>query len=231
MLLGELGRYPVEIVVQTKMISFWVRLLLGKQSKISYILYQYMLHNSNQNFKWLNKIKEILNSVGRTDLWISQNSLLNKSTPSRIKMTLIDQYKQTWHDQMQLSNKGRIYKSFKTSHTYERYFNILPRRNFITLFKFRTCNTRLPSETGRYEGIDFLDRLCPLCNTGSPGTERHYIFNCSYFNNQRNIYLRNSFKLIDNDNNFSHIMNANNEKKSHLPMQIYPLYINEVLNY
>lgn len=147
MLLGELGRYPVEITVKTRMISFWVRLLLRKQSKLSYILYQYMLNNTNQSFRWVNKIKEILNSVGRTDLWINQNTIVNKSTPLRIKLTLIDQYKQFWHEQMQISNKGRVYNTFETTFIYEKYFNLIPRSDYITLFKFRTCNTRLPSET------------------------------------------------------------------------------------
>lgn len=72
-----------------------------------------MLNHSDQNYKWINKIKDILNSVGRTDLWINQNTAVNKSIPYRIKLTLIDQYKQIWHDQMQSSNKGRIYNSFK----------------------------------------------------------------------------------------------------------------------
>ena len=34
-----------------------------------------MLLQNNPNYKWINEIKTILNSVGRTDIWLKQNDL------------------------------------------------------------------------------------------------------------------------------------------------------------
>ncbi len=32
---GELAVYPVDIVIKTRMISYWTRLITGKQSKLA----------------------------------------------------------------------------------------------------------------------------------------------------------------------------------------------------
>jgi hypothetical protein len=35
MIFGELGRFPIEIDMKIRMVSFWARLLLGKETKLS----------------------------------------------------------------------------------------------------------------------------------------------------------------------------------------------------
>ena len=55
MIYGELCRYPVEIDIKIRIISFWAKIICGKQSKISYIMYSLSHHlYSQQNFdiKW-----------------------------------------------------------------------------------------------------------------------------------------------------------------------------------
>ena len=49
MLYGELGRYPLEIIIKTRMVSFWNKLIMGKENKLSMKIYRYML---NQNIMW-----------------------------------------------------------------------------------------------------------------------------------------------------------------------------------
>jgi hypothetical protein len=47
MLYGELGRYPLNITVKLKMLSFWSKLIDGKQSKLSSLIYRLLyLKNS-----------------------------------------------------------------------------------------------------------------------------------------------------------------------------------------
>ena len=89
-----------------------------------------MLNQHNKNFMWINKIKEILLSVGRPDLWENQFSINQLNIHKYIKTILIDQFKQSWHDQLQRSNKGIIYSRFKETHQLESYtssfnFNIV----------------------------------------------------------------------------------------------------------
>jgi hypothetical protein len=40
MLYGELGRYPLNITVKLKIVSFWSKLIDGKQSKLSSLIYR-----------------------------------------------------------------------------------------------------------------------------------------------------------------------------------------------
>ena len=64
MIYGELGRYPVEIDIKIRIISFWAKIICGKQSKISYIMYSLSHHLYSQlNFdiKWIKILETILN--------------------------------------------------------------------------------------------------------------------------------------------------------------------------
>ena len=40
MLYGELGRYPLNITVKLNILSFWSKLIDGKQSKLSSLIYR-----------------------------------------------------------------------------------------------------------------------------------------------------------------------------------------------
>ena len=126
-LYGELGRYPIAIHVQARMIQFWTRMLIGKEQKISFKVYQYMLSQPNYESKWIGKIKNILNTVGRPDIWQNQSELRHNNLHLLVKQTLIDQFKQSWHDQLLQTNKGIIYNSFKQEANFEPYLTKLPR--------------------------------------------------------------------------------------------------------
>ena len=190
MIYGELGRYPIAVNVQARMISFWNRLIIGKDHKLSYQLYNYVLNQTNYEFKWISKIKSILNGVGRPDLWQNQHNIIEKYIHRSVKQTLIDQFRQTWHSQIQLSNKGIIYSNFKESPDFENYLKLLPMRDCITLFKYRTANHRLPIETGRWDGTLLQERKCNLCTRNEIGSERHYLLNCDRFQNERRTLFR-----------------------------------------
>ena len=107
-----------------------------------------MLSLPQRSFKWLDEIKEIVTSVGRLDLWVNQFLIEQKNIHKGVKQILIDQFKQTWHDKLQQSNKGKIYNNFKMSHEFENYFTQLTRREYLQLFKFRTANHLLRSRPG-----------------------------------------------------------------------------------
>jgi hypothetical protein len=56
MVYGELGRYPLDIDIQVRTISCWAKLISGKQTKLSAIIYKCMynmLRVRDRNFMWL----------------------------------------------------------------------------------------------------------------------------------------------------------------------------------
>ena len=60
MVYGELGRYP--LTVKLKILSFWSKLIDGKQSKLSSLIYRllYLKTHENNTFSWISFVKSIL---------------------------------------------------------------------------------------------------------------------------------------------------------------------------
>ena len=57
MLYGELGRYPLEIGIKSRIINYWCKLLTGSEFKIARQCYELMLH-SEISYKWINHVKK-----------------------------------------------------------------------------------------------------------------------------------------------------------------------------
>ena len=172
MLHGETGRYPISIDMKCKMIAFWSRLINGNYNKLSYKMYSFLLNQENTNFKWLSKIKQILDSVGLTHFWQDQFAgMMPLNLHTEVKRILIDQYKQEWQASVTSSGKGRAYHLFKREPEFEKYFKSLPQSDTLELFKFRTANHKLPIETGRWDGTTLENRKCNLCEHEVIGSE------------------------------------------------------------
>ena len=62
MLYGELGRYPIEIVIKT--IGLWVRIITGKQDKFVNIMYQKLIQTGAHKFEWTKQVQNILQEAG-----------------------------------------------------------------------------------------------------------------------------------------------------------------------
>ena len=76
MIYGELCRHPLSVTVKMRMMKYWVKLLNGKNTKLSYILYKLLhvlsIRNEGAHFKWLKCIQTILQNCGLNFIWLSQ---------------------------------------------------------------------------------------------------------------------------------------------------------------
>ena len=57
------------------MVCYWAHIISGKQSKLSFLLYRFMLTDNvthKMNYNWLTSIKHILDHLGMSNVWISQ---------------------------------------------------------------------------------------------------------------------------------------------------------------
>ena len=54
MVYGDLGRFPMQIFIQTRMIAFWAKVVCGKQDKLSYRLYKILYYMNEQGIFNLN---------------------------------------------------------------------------------------------------------------------------------------------------------------------------------
>ena len=183
MLYGELGRYPLNITVKLKILSFWSKLIDGKQSKLSSLIYRllYLKTHGNNTFSWINFVKSILDDCGYSNVWHTQNFISHKWLIESIKLRLTDQFKQNWHSTLQISPKALSYRLFKSDFRFEKYLDVLNDKNRFTFCRFRTSNHRLPIEVGRWTNVERHNRLCQLCQSREIGDEFHYVLQCPNF--------------------------------------------------
>ena len=88
MIYGELGKYPVEIDIKIRIISFWGNIICGKQSKISCIMYSLSHHlYSQHNFdiKWIKCLEKILNETGFSNTMYMANANFQKHRVAKTK--------------------------------------------------------------------------------------------------------------------------------------------------
>ena len=158
MVYGETGRYKLSRLVETRMINFWCRILTGKQTKLSCMLYKLVkvLHddvNSVFYSKWITKIRSILDSCGFGNMWSQQEYLNTTWLKLALELRLKDMDKQDWHREIFENSQCINYRIFKDVHTLEPYLVQLNEKDRMYLCKFRCGSHHLPCVKGRYEGI------------------------------------------------------------------------------
>jgi hypothetical protein len=73
-------------------------------------------------------------------IWNTQTFINSYWIVHAIKLSLKDQFKQSWHISIQNSPKTLIYKCFKRTLAFEIYLEILDNKYLFEFLKFRTTN-------------------------------------------------------------------------------------------
>ena len=197
------------------MIGFWLNIVNGKATKLSKMLYNFLLEEYDSGIyqhKWIHCIKDILTSVGRIDLLHRETIESPKLIKTQISKTLSDLYIQEWDTKVISSSKGKTYSIFKNDINFENYLIKLNKKHWSTLLKFRLSNHRLQVETGRRDNIPLEERKCNLCEKNDIGDEFHYLFVCSHFNSERKQFLKPYFYKRPNMIKFKELLTTKNVK-------------------
>ncbi|MCG8113215.1 MAG: reverse transcriptase domain-containing protein [Candidatus Thiodiazotropha taylori] len=214
MLHAELGRRPIQINIKSRMISFWLSIINGKESKLSKLVYKIMFNeheNGLYDYKWIRCIKDILITVGRPELFKKSSISNPKAVKTSIAQTLSDLYIQEWYEKVNISSKGKQYLLFKDNLNFEKYLINIPKFHYDKIIKFRTGNHRLPIETGRWDDTAVNERKCNLCSKNDIGDEYHYLFSCDFFMDERKQYLKPFFYVRHNILKYQALLTTNNE--------------------
>ena len=132
------------------MIGYWLQIIMGSSSKLSYQIYKYVLHLDMQNIystQWIRKIKEILQRCGLFHIWVNQHSIRiedSKAIRLLICTRINDQYEQTWHSSIPTHIRCSYYVLFKDNRKLEPYLYKLSTSNRIYLSKFRCRSNYMP---------------------------------------------------------------------------------------
>lgn len=182
MALGELGRLKLRSVIDKRMISYWIKLVNGKENKISCKLYKLsktMFENEAYKPRWLIYVKKLLDNCGFSDVWNTFYLYNPKWLQYTIHNRIDDIAKQEWVTEVYNNSLCVNYRIFKNNVGFSHYLTILGGKSRVLFTRFRCGNHKLPVNTGRYEGIDRSSRTCKLCNQSSVADEYHYLFECT----------------------------------------------------
>ena len=195
MVYGDLGRVPLKGKIYSRIIRFWKKILVGKECKLSFVIYSFLYDQCQKNIfksKWIQNTKSILDQTGNSFIWLNHDNVDISVLSKIIEQNICDQFIAQWHHDIEVSSKTFFYRFFKHGLNYENYLNTLSNSNRILLTKFRLCNHKLPIETGRWLNLPRNDRLCTLCTRNCIGDEYHFLLECSSLNNIR----KNTYPLI-----------------------------------
>ena len=193
MVYGESGEYPLSCIVNMRMINFYMRLVNGKQSKLSCILYKVSRKQEEYfglTYKWLDHIKHILANIGLYNVWqFNGNGLPNEYVKNIVKSRTQVLYQQYWLEEKSTHAYCSFYDLIKREFKIEKYLIDLSYQQRITICKFRCRSNSLPISKSRFSNDDEESYLCPLCRENEIGDEYHYLFRCPFFNDERKKYL------------------------------------------
>ena len=91
---SELGVYPLEVDINCKMINHWVRLIPGRNSKLSLLMYcclWQLYQESLYSSPWLTHIRNICNNCGLSWVWDSQTVINATWFKKAVEIRLKDQ--------------------------------------------------------------------------------------------------------------------------------------------
>ena len=207
----ELGRKPLLIFRQLRMIKYWIKLRQTDDILLKH-MYTMLMHDANNgitynDMNWASHIKSLLDKLGLTYLWYLPSNR-NISYPS-IKRRIMLQYDQILLSNINESTRLSSYSKFKQTTEIESYLNIIKNKSFrISLSRFRLSSHKLEIEMGRYTGTERENRLCTQCNMHSVEDEYHFLLVCPKYIELRRKYLPRYYCHWPNTHKFVSIMST-----------------------
>lgn len=214
----ELGRYPLIIGRQLRIIKYWFKIANNTNSNcILKSVYRQMLYsteNEQNNNVWTSKVKNLLQRNGFAEVWQYPNSVDVKLFLPILKQRLIDSFITQSREGIRNSSSLSLYKELTITFEIAPYLKLLCNAKYRhTLAKIRLSSHALAIETGRHRGIPRENRKCTLCNTNDIEDEYHFIIVCPLFNNLRNVYLPNYYTRSPSMFKFIQLLNTTSVKR------------------
>ena len=127
------------------------------------------------------------------NLWDSCETTSREWVKNSVERRLLDVHMQNLSSAIFENSQSTTYRIFKQNLRFEKYLTDLPKKERITLCRFRCANHHLPIVASRYSNTPRNMRFCNLCNLQSLGDEFHYLFECPFFANDRNLLYKKIF--------------------------------------
>ena len=188
MLYGESNTVDMSTRISVKMVSFWYKIKHSTSYKYSTNMCEFLsiLTNKNQvnSFKWINKIRNVLE---QTNLLPSWNS--NSMNIGILKERCNNIFLCKWKEELNQNSQCSFYRLIKHEPKVEKYALNMTNSVKLNILKFIMRNHYLPVTYNRFQQEITFDDSCPLCTSGDVGNESHYLFTCTFFKTDREKHL------------------------------------------
>lgn len=145
------------------------------------------------------------NSIYKLDL-CSYFDFIRICDINEVKSKLFKYYEDEWKSKTRSLPKLRTYVTFKQNVQLEPYVTMnITKQERSLMARFRCGILPLRVETGRYQNEPLQERYCVLCKSNSIEDEKHFIFQCKFYENNRISF----FHSINLDKNLDETVNLN----------------------
>ena len=206
----ELGRIPLDILARQYATKNWERIKLKHANVLLLASYNDAIL---ENLLWVSNIKDLLESKGMLNLFISNYETKPPFIYKKLFQTLSDEFHQNSFENISREDsKLRSYARVKTEIGVETYLTQIKNPDIRTeMIKFRLSNHSLAIETGRHKNIPKDHRFCPFCPEDVE-TELHFLLLCPCYNPSRAqmleqiIAFKPSFQFYTLDEKFQYLI-------------------------
>ena len=194
---AELGRFPLIIAINQKIMNYSSYLLSKDNCSIvkQIFLMSQDLHHADEKSYYSN----IISLSKYYDFPCFDITYLTDAKIKHCVSLMQQKYILHWQHTMQNSTKLEFFNTFKNDYAPSSYLgltNKLSERK--ELVKLRIGNHKLRIETGRYDQIPRVNRLCPICASNQIEDESHFLIYYNKYSILRNKFYRKIEHIIPN---------------------------------
>ena len=139
-------------------------------------------HTLSVKSQWLSCIANTFDYAGLGNVWLAQGGGFSAAWISHTaKVKFFDMFNQEWRAATWSNIICTNYRMFKDNWMFEKYLQVLCKKDSITLSKFRCRANGLPVNKGRFDASLTDELHCTVCSSSDIGDEFNYIFVCPFF--------------------------------------------------
>ena len=185
--LGDLGRYPMQIFIDIFIVKYWIRIANNTCRQLVSEAYISEL-NQNEPSKWILYVKNLLCKHGFLYVWQNPTVYHPDIFLENISERILKQYEYEWSHDIENNKKLNMYKCIKSEFGKEKYLHLIKNihlRKSMSRLRI-SCHT-LCIETGRHKKppIPRDQRLCKVCKVLED--EPHFLVSCKKYEASRHV--------------------------------------------
>ena len=208
---GDIGWLSSGVRRWVEMLRYWNRLMKMNDSYLTKKVFEWDYNKRKTQGSWNSDIYKLFTTLEMAHIH-SNKELIDLETA---RDYFFNKEMQEWKTAVVNVSKLRTFCIFKENYETEPFvYTVYNRAHRYILSQLRCGILPIKIETGRYTQIPVEFRLCILCDENAIEDEKHFLFECQFYNPLRNVYydkLREyceHFDSLDCDQKLIFIMNA-----------------------